>query len=76
MATYPILLTLALALELRHGHGGVLSLCADGLRYGDVNLMMGALLGLTLLSELLLTIPSRLAAAAHAEHGIDEDDDE
>lgn len=75
VATYPLLLTLALALELRGGHGGALSLCADGLRHGDVNLMMGALLGLTLLSELLVTIPSGLAAAGHAEHGIDEDDE-
>jgi hypothetical protein len=73
VASYPMLLTLALALELRQGHGGVLSLCADGLRHGDVNLMMGALLGLTLLSELLVTLPSRLAAAGHADE-LDEDD--
>jgi peptide/nickel transport system permease protein len=75
VASYPMLLTLALALELRHGHGGVLSLCADGLRYGDVNLMMGALLGLTLLSELLVTIPSRLAAAGHAADDLQEDEE-
>jgi peptide/nickel transport system permease protein len=71
VASYPILLTLALALELRHGHGGVLSLCAEALRFGDVNLMMGALLGLTLLSELLVTIPSRLAAT----QGLHEDEE-
>lgn len=75
VALHPILLTLALALELRRGHGGVLSLCAEGLRYGDVNLTMGALLGLTLLSELLVTLPSRLAAAGHAEQGLHEDDE-
>jgi hypothetical protein len=74
VASYPMLLTLALALELRRGHGGVLSLCADGLHHGDVNLMMGALLGLTLLSELLVTIPSRFAAAAHATDELDGDE--
>lgn len=74
VASYPMLLTLALALELRRGHGGVLALCANGLRYGDVNLTMGALLGLTLLSELLVTIPSRFAATAHATDDLDEDD--
>ncbi len=74
VASYPVLLTLALALELRSGHGGVLSLCADGLRHGDVNLVMGALLGVTLLSELLVTLPSRLAAAGHAA-GSQEDDE-
>jgi hypothetical protein len=65
-----MVLTLALALEIQPGHGGVLSLCAQALRVGDVNLMMGALLGVTLLSELLVTLPSRLAAAGHG----DEDD--
>jgi hypothetical protein len=73
VASYPMLLTLALALELRQGHGGVLSLCAAGLRHGDVNLTMGALLGLTLLSDLLVTIPSRLAATAHATDDLEDD---
>jgi len=54
-------LTLALAFELRSGRPGVLELCADSLRRGDVNLTMGALLGITALSELLVTIPVRLA---------------
>lgn len=74
VASYPVVLTLALAFELKGGHGGVLSLCADGLRLGDVNLMMGALLGVTVLSELLVTLPSRLAAAGHAtrDEGYDE----
>ena len=75
VASYPMVLTLALALELRTGHGGVLSLCAQGLRSGDVNLMMGALLGVTLLSELLVTLPSRLAAAGHAGAGTPEDEE-
>ena len=75
VASYPMVLTLALALELRAGHGGVLSLCAQALRSGDVNLMMGALLGLTLLSELLVTLPSRLAAAGHAGAGTQEDEE-
>jgi peptide/nickel transport system permease protein len=74
VASYPMLLTLALALELKAGHGGVLSLCARALRVGDVNLMMGALLGVTLLSELLVTLPSRLAAAAHGDHDALEDE--
>jgi hypothetical protein len=66
VASYPVVLTLALAFELKTGHVGVLELCADALRHGDVNLMMGALLGLTLLSELLVTLPWRLAAAGQA----------
>jgi len=74
VALYPMLLTLALALELRGGHGGVLSLCANALRSGDVNATMGALLGLTLLSELLVTIPSRLAAAGHSAHALGDDE--
>jgi len=65
VASYPVLLTLALAIELLSRDDGVLELCAVALRRGDVNLMMGALLGLTLLSELLVTLPSRLAATAH-----------
>jgi hypothetical protein len=75
VASYPMLLTLALALELLPGRAGVLSLCADAFRQGDVNLMMGALLGLTLLSELLVTIPSRFAAAGHGAEDLDEDDE-
>jgi peptide/nickel transport system permease protein len=74
VASYPMVLTLALALELRAGHGGVLSLCAQALRSGDVNLTMGALLGVTLLSELLVTLPSGLAAAAHGDQDTSEDD--
>ena len=71
VASYPVVLTVALAFELKSGRLGVLSLCADSLRRGDVNLMMGALLGLTLLSELLVTLPARLAAppASDAEGG-------
>lgn len=72
VASYPVLLTLALAFELKTARGGVLELCAHALRLGDVNLVMGALLGLTLLSELLVTLPSRLAAMGHAS---DEEDD-
>jgi peptide/nickel transport system permease protein len=63
VASYPVVLTLALAFELKSGRPGVLELCADSLRRGDVNLTMGSLLGLTLLSELLVTIPARLARA-------------
>jgi len=74
VASYPMVLTLALALELKAGHGGVLSLCAQALRAGDVNLMMGALLGVTLLSELLVTLPSRLAAAGHGDDDAVEDE--
>ncbi|HVY27690.1 MAG TPA: hypothetical protein VHB79_14145 [Polyangiaceae bacterium] len=72
VASYPVLLTLALAFELKTLRGGVLELCADALRAGDVNLMMGALLGVTLLSEVLVTLPSRLAAMAHAADEEDE----
>jgi hypothetical protein len=75
VASYPMVLSLALAFELLTGSGGVLDLCASALRQGDVNLMMGALLGATLLSELLVTVPSRLAAAAHAVDDLDEGDD-
>jgi peptide/nickel transport system permease protein len=74
VASYPVLLTLALAFELKTGHAGLLELCADALRRGDVNLMMGALIGLTLLSELLVTLPSRLAAAGHADDASGGDD--
>jgi peptide/nickel transport system permease protein len=62
VASYPVVLTLALAFELKLGRPGVLELCAESLRRGDVNLTMGALLGVTLLSEFLVTIPTRLAA--------------
>ena len=74
VASYPVLLTLALAFELKTRQSGVLELCAQALRRGDVNLMMGALLGVTLLSELLVTLPSRLAAAGHADDTHDGDD--
>jgi hypothetical protein len=72
VASYPMVLTLGLALELRSG-GGALALCADGLRSGDVNLMMGALIGITLLSELLVTLPSRLAAMGHAADALEDE---
>ena len=74
VASYPVVLTLALALELRSGQKGLLELCANALRGGDVNLMMGALLGVTLLSELLVTLPSRLAAAGHARDATNGDE--
>jgi hypothetical protein len=61
VASYPIVLTLALGFELKLGRPGVLELCAESLRRGDVNLTMGALLGVTVLSEVLVTIPTRLA---------------
>jgi hypothetical protein len=61
VASYPVVLTLALGFELKLGRPGVLELCAESLRRGDVNLTMGALLGVTLLSELLVTIPTQLA---------------
>lgn len=73
VASYPLLLTLALALELKGGQGGALSLCARALRHGDVNLTMGALLGITLLSELLVTLPSRLAAAGQTGAELEDD---
>lgn len=75
VASYPMVLSLAVAFELLTGSGGVLQLCAAALRQGDVNLMMGALLGATLLSELLVTLPSRLAAAAHATEDLEDGDD-
>jgi hypothetical protein len=76
VASYPVVLSLALAFELESGRAGVLELCARALRRGDVNLLMGALLGVTLLSELLVALPSRLAAAGHASESLDEDEDE
>lgn len=72
VASYPVVLTLALGLELASG-GGVLELCARSFLRGDVNQTMGALLGLTLLSELLVTLPARLAATGHASYEDDED---
>jgi peptide/nickel transport system permease protein len=62
VASYPIVLTLALAFELLTDRAGVLRLCAEGLRQGDVNLAMGALLLLTVMSELLVALPISLAA--------------
>lgn len=61
VASYPVVLTLALGFELKLGDSGVLHACAEALRRGDVNLTMGALIALTLLSELLVTLPSTLA---------------
>jgi hypothetical protein len=72
VASYPVVLTLALAFELLTRRPGVLELCAVSLRRGDVNLVMGALLGITLLSELLVTLPTRLAGAA-PRTGVEDD---
>lgn len=72
VASYPMVLSLALAFELATGRGGVLELCATALRQGDVNLLMGALLGVTLLSELLVTLPARVAASGHASEELDD----
>lgn len=76
VASYPVVLSLALGYELVTQQRGALELCAAALRRGDVNLLMGALLGVTLLSELLVTLPSRLAAAAHVVDAdlLDSDD--
>jgi len=72
VASYPVVLTLALAFELVTHRPGVLRMCADSLRSGDVNLMMGSLLALTLLSEILVTLPVKLStepsAASRAGH--------
>jgi hypothetical protein len=75
VASYPMVLSLALAFELATGSGGVLELCATALRRGDVSLMMGALLGVTLLSELVVTLPARLAAAGHASDELEGADE-
>jgi peptide/nickel transport system permease protein len=72
VASYPMVLTLALALELRPGGGGAFAMCAHALSAGDVNATMGALLGITLLSELLVALPSRLAATAHAVDALED----
>jgi hypothetical protein len=61
VASYPVVLTLALAFEIATERSGVLELCTIALRLGDVNLLMGSLLALTLLAELLVTVPSQLA---------------
>jgi hypothetical protein len=61
VASYPMVLTLALAFEIASDRPGVLALCAKALRRGDVSLLMGALIGLTLLAELLVAVPARLA---------------
>jgi peptide/nickel transport system permease protein len=74
VASYPMVLSLALAFELVTGRGGVLELCASALRQGDVSLMMGALLAVTLLSELLVTLPARVAAAGHASDELEDDE--
>ncbi len=76
VASYPMVLSLALAFELVTGRGGVLELCASALRQGDVNLLMGSLLGVTLLSELLVTLPSRIAASGHASDELDDGDED
>jgi len=61
VASYPMVLTLALGFEIATERPGVLELCAVALRRGDVNLLMGALVALTLLAELLVTLPAQLA---------------
>ncbi len=68
VASYPVVLSLALLLELKSEEKGVLELCAEGLRRGDVGLVMGSLLGVTLLSELLVALPARLAATPGDRH--------
>ncbi len=73
VASYPMVLSLVLAFELATNRGGVLKLCATALRHGDVNLVMGTLLAVTLLSDLLVTLPARLAAAGHAQDGSDDE---
>jgi len=75
VASYPVVLTLALAFELKSGQSGVLQLCANALRRGDVNLMMGALLGVILVSESLALLPSRLVAASHSADELDGGDE-
>jgi hypothetical protein len=74
VASYPVVLTLALAFELASDRPGVLELCATALRRGDVNLLMGALLALTLLAELLVALPAHLAKSGPA--GAQEQEDE
>jgi hypothetical protein len=73
VASYPVVLTLALAFEIATARPGVLELCAVALRLGDVNLLMGALLGLTLLAELLVTLPAKLATLGPASVGSDDE---
>jgi hypothetical protein len=62
VASYPLVLTLALAFELATGRTGVLRTCASSLRAGDVNLMMGSLIALVLLAELLVALPAKVSA--------------
>lgn len=66
VASYPVVLTVALGFEIATHRPGVLELCATALRQGDVNLSMGALIALTLLAELLLTVPVQLATLGPA----------
>jgi hypothetical protein len=66
VASYPLVLTLALAFEIATKRPGVLELCAVALRQGDVNLLMGALVALTLLAELLVALPARLTTLGTA----------
>ncbi|HKY37455.1 MAG TPA: hypothetical protein VJN18_16045 [Polyangiaceae bacterium] len=66
VASYPLVLTLALGFEIATKRPGVLELCAVALRGGDVNLLMGALVALTLLAELLVTLPAQLATLGAA----------
>lgn len=61
VASYPVVLTLALGIEIASSSPGVLELCTAALRRGDVNLLMGSLIGLTLLAELLVILPAQLA---------------
>lgn len=66
VASYPLVLTLALGFELASSRPGVLELCASALRRGDVNLLMGSLIAVTLLAELLVALPAQLAKSGPA----------
>jgi peptide/nickel transport system permease protein len=66
VASYPLVLTLALAFEIATKRPGVLELCAVALRTGDVNLLMGALVAFTLLAELLVALPAQLTTLGAA----------
>ncbi len=61
VASYPVVLTVVLAFELASDSPGVFRLCVEALRHGDVNLTMGALVALSLLAEVLVSLPRRLS---------------
>jgi hypothetical protein len=73
VASYPVVLTLALGIEIASRSPGVLELCTAALRRGDVNLLMGSLIGLTLLAELLVILPAQLAKSGPAGAQDEED---